>query len=253
MKTSYEKFYPEALEINGPDFCIIGMMRSGSNYFERLLNTSSSLSCHGEIFNFAKTSKYRPQIETYLGNNQVNASQGQLDSYFRSFIGEDEKRWGFRIFIDHNERVLQAIAAAPGLKKILLKRNLMEAYISLERANRTQQWLLTDENYRAREVKNFKIDIDDFVQFCLRQSLFYNGVMSEIVKNGGQPLVVDYSDLVAGNANSAIENFLGLSEPLRNDQVNTLKQNTRKIEDQVTNYGEVVRKLQKMRVARWVF
>ena len=252
MKSSYERFYAKPLNINGPEFCIIGMMRSGSNYFERLLDNSSELACHGEIFNLAETSKYSTLLKEILGENIFDPSQEALDEYFKELASSKRIRWGFRIFNDHNERVMQILVASSNVKKILLKRNLLEAYVSLKRAQISQQWLLTNESYRAKDVSAFAIDIDEFIVFCLRQSLFYNGVIFELNRNKQPFLIVDYQELVTGRANHAIEFFLDLNEPLQNKRVDTIKQNTRKIEDQISNYNEVVNKLQGMRIARWV-
>jgi len=240
MKSRFERYYSDSYEISGPGFCIIGIARSGSIYFGQLLNGHTELRCYGEIFATDVENTFSPvRIKDFI-NKAETLTQNALDDFIQYFNLVSDEDWGFRIFLNQNDKVLYSLLKNRTVKKIVLKRNLIDSYISLEIAKRTNQWLLMTEKSRVKDVGKIVIELDDFAHYVEQHSNFYRDVLNDLYKQNSKFLVVDYAELVSGRSNGKIEEFLNLSTKLNPKLVKNMKQNTLPASVRVINFNEVL-------------
>jgi hypothetical protein len=148
-----------------PAFLLVGMMRSGSNFLERQLNLLPDVRCHGELFNtafvgFSHEASGRP--EGY--KREDTAARNADEEGFIAKVDQacDRRIIGLRLFLDHSAHMTARLLHDPNVAKIVLSRNLLEAYISLETARETGVWLTTESAKappKPVKVENFAADM----------------------------------------------------------------------------------------------
>ena len=80
--------------------------------------------------------------------------------------GSKNKTVGFKIFLDHSERICDKITSDESNKKIILKRrNLLEREISQQLAEKTGEWIRFNED---REQRKLSLDIDRYFENAVR-------------------------------------------------------------------------------------
>lgn len=235
-----------------PAFLLVGMMRSGSNFLERQLNLLPDLRCHGELFN-----------PSFIGFSHHN--KGQLASYTRddpaprnadeeAFLAQvdlacDRPVIGLRLFLDHSNTMTARLLYDPNVKKVVLSRNLLEAYISLETARETGVWLTTE--VAKAPPKPVKVDINKLVTFSLRQSLYYNDVQTVLHQTGQSYLQIDYNDIKSLAKLNEIAEFVGSAHRFKTVSEPIQKQNPGSLEERVADFPKLVDELKRRQLARW--
>lgn len=125
-------------------FVLFAGMRTGSNHLEASLNAMEGVTCHGEAFNEAFVGY--PDRDAVLGFDLARRRSdpaGLLDAIARA-PGLN----GFRYFNDHDPRVFDLVMEDRGWAKIVLTRDPLESFVSLEIARATGQWKLTRPKHR---------------------------------------------------------------------------------------------------------
>ncbi|MGR3541033.1 MAG: nodulation protein NodH [Hasllibacter sp.] len=133
-------------------FVLFAEMRTGSNHLEASLNAMNGVTCHGEAFNNAFVG-YPNRAEALgfdLARRRADPA-AMLDA-----IAAAEGVNGFRYFHDHDPRVFDLLMADDGWRKIVLTRDPLDSFVSLEIARATGQWKLTQPKHR----KTAKITFD---------------------------------------------------------------------------------------------
>ncbi len=130
-------------------FVILAEMRTGSNLLEAYLNGIDGITCAGEAFNPAFIAY--PKSDALFG-----VTRDARDTDPLALLGlfpAQPGLAGFRYFHDHDPRVFDAFMRDPACAKIVLTRNPVESFVSLQIARATQQWRLGDvKNRRAEKV-----------------------------------------------------------------------------------------------------
>ncbi|MGM9487217.1 hypothetical protein [Ideonella sp. YS5] len=235
-----------------PAFLLVGMMRSGSNFLERQLNLLPDVRCHGELFNPAfvglgHEAAGRPpgyaREDTGARNADEDAFIAQVDQAC------DRRVVGLRLFLDHSAQMTARLLYDPGVAKVVLSRNLLEAYISLETARETGVWLTTEA--AKAPPKPVKVEINKLVTFALRQSLYYNDVQTVLHQTGQRYLQVDYNEIKDLAKLNEIARFVGsehqfkaVTEPIR-------KQNPGTLEERILDFPKLLEELKRRQLARW--
>jgi hypothetical protein len=137
----------------------------------------------------------------------------------------------------------------PGVAKVVLSRNLLEAYISLETARETGVWLTTEA--AKAPPRPVKVEINKLVTFALRQSLYYNDVQTVLHQTGQRYLQVDYNEIKDLAKLNEIARFVGsehqfdaVTEPIR-------KQNPGSLEERILDFPKLLEELKRRQLARW--
>lgn len=252
MKISIKPPHNKRPLFTRPAFLLVGMMRSGSNFLERQLNLLPDVRCHGELFNPAFigfSHEAKGQLAGFSRNDPAQRNEDE-DAFVRAVDGAcDRGILGLRLFLDHSPGMTSRLLYDAAVKKVVLSRNLLEAYISLETARETGVWLTTEAAKAPPEP--VKVDINKLVTFSLRQSLYYNDVQTVLHETGQSYLQVDYNEIKNLDKLNEIASFIGsphrfqeVSEPIQ-------KQNPGSLEDRIVEFPKLLQELKRRQLARW--
>lgn len=215
-------------------FAIIAAMRTGSNLLEKTLEALGDTDCHGEAFNPAFIS--HPRAGNVLGCDLQARDADPLGFLERMIAGCPDRIAGFRIFRDHNERVLDFVLSDPRCTKIVLTRDPLESWVSLQIAQKTGQWMLRDP--RRRRTAKIRFDGNDFDRFaaCQRESLEW--VEDRLAWYGKTAIRLDYRDLTDRTRLQEAARAIGSGGTVPRDPP-ILRQNPERFCQKVENYAEM--------------
>ncbi|HMS93733.1 MAG TPA: nodulation protein NodH [Tabrizicola sp.] len=221
-------------------FVILAGMRTGSNLLEANLNALGGVTCYGEVFNPHFIGK--KNAEDLFG---VTLAQREKDP--RPLLGklrsETEGLSGFRLFHDHDQRVLKLVLADPACAKIILTRNPVDSYVSLEIARTTGQWKLADAK-RLRTTPA-KFDEPKFRDHLAAGQAFQLHIMSALQTTGQTAFILDYEDLTSVAVLNGLAEFLGAPGRLKSTVDSLKKQNPEPLQDKLQNPDEMTEALKK--------
>lgn len=252
MRVSIKPPSQSSLMVRKPCFMMVGMMRSGSNFLERKLNMLPSVRCHGELFNPKFIGFSADSGDAYLGYSKNDVHPRNRDSL--GFLNEvlaanDRQQCGFRMFLDHDPAVMAEALYNPGIQKVVLTRNLLDSFVSLLIARETDVWLTTDK--RTSQVDRVHVDPDELVNFALRQSMFYNDVLTILHRTGQRFFHIDYSEIKDLDQLNAMAEFLGVPDRFEAVKEPIQRQNPGEQRDKITNHAQLVEALRVRSMARW--
>ncbi|MEK8030642.1 sulfotransferase domain-containing protein [Ideonella sp. DXS29W] len=235
-----------------PAFLLVGMMRSGSNFLERQLNLLPDVRCHGELFNpsfIGFSHQVATKIPGYARDNP--AARNADEEAFTAAVDAacDRSVVGLRLFLDHSPAMTARLLYDANVKKIVLSRNLLEAYVSLETARETGVWLTTEA--AKAPPKPVKVDINKLVTFSLRQSLYYNDVQTVLHQTGQSYLQVDYNEIKSLDKLNEIASFSGSKHRFAEVTEPIQKQNPGSLEERILDFPKLVEELKRRQLARW--
>jgi hypothetical protein len=143
---------------------------------------------------------------------------------------------GFRLFPGHDPRVLDHCLAEPRCAKIILARNPVDSYVSLEIARKTGQWRL-GEAATARTA-TIRFDARDFDGFVRRLQAFHARVRRAIQTSGQTAFHIHYADLGDAAVLDGLARWLGCTKPPGRAR-RGLVQNPAPLEEKVENFAEM--------------
>jgi len=240
------------LEVACPTFMMVGMMRSGSNFLERRISTLPSVRCHGELFNphfVGLAAEFRDSHLGFKRTDTVRRNQDAMGFLNKIIAASDRDHIGFRMFLDHDVLVMAEALYNPAVKKIVLTRNLLDSFVSLKIARETDVWLTTEA--RKETVEKVTVDTNELCTFALRQSLFYNDVLSVLQRSGQSYFHIDYAEIKDLDRLNGMAEFLGVPDRFLTADEPIKRQNPGRQEDKIANYPELSDALRKLRLARW--
>ena len=184
-------------------FVLLAEMRTGSNLLESLLNALPGVACHGEAFN-------RAHLGGQGGTALLGVSIRERDRdpfALLHRIREQPGLNGFRLFHDHDLRVLDTVLADRRCAKIVLGRNPVDSWVSLQIARRTRKWLMTD--LRGRRNARIEFDAADFDAFLAARAAFRARIHRALQVTGQTAFFLDYEDLRDAEILSGLAVWLG--------------------------------------------
>ncbi|MGV6849158.1 MAG: sulfotransferase family 2 domain-containing protein [Marinibacterium sp.] len=223
-------------------FVILAGMRTGSNFLETNLNALASVSCLGEVFNPHFVGY--PNRTEMLGLTQVDRDRDPLALVGR--IRAEPGLAGFRLFHDHDDRVLEALLADPHCAKIVLTRNPLDSYVSLQIARQTNQWKLT--NVKRRKAALARFDAADFARHLEQGQAFQVRVLNRLQRSGQSAFYLDYEDLFSLQVLNGLAAWLGVDDRLEALDQKLKPQNPGPLRDKVENPDAVERALAELDV-----
>ena len=215
-------------------FIMLGAMRSGSNLLEKFLNQYDGLVCHGELFHKSFIGVQGCQKFLGIETEARNENPQRLLDAVRA--KDPTKITGFRFFQDHDERVLEAALKDRFCAKIILTRDPVESFVSLQIALETQQWLVSDIAHRKEAQIHF--DLDEYATYLKDRTAFYERISSSLALTEQPFFEIDYSQLTDVQNINRLAAFIGdragkdaLSEPIKRQNPGALAHKISNIEE----------------------
>jgi hypothetical protein len=252
VKVSIKKPKTIGLGLKHPTFLMVGMMRSGSNLLERQLGLLPDIRCHGELFNpgFVGFAPKAPEAQAGFTREGTKARDADELAFLEKVDAAcDRPIMGLRLFLDHSPQMTARLLYDPDVKKIVLSRNLLESYVSLAIARETNVWLTTEEASRPPEP--IKVEVPKLINYALRQSLYYNDILSVLHHTGQAYRMIDYSEIKDLARLNDIAAFVGsgarmgkIDEPIKKQNIGTLA-------EKIIDFPKLQEELKRRNMARW--
>lgn len=221
-------------------FVVLGGMRTGSNLLEEELNSVPGLTSFGEVFNPHFVG--RPKRDSLLGITLPERDR-EPERLLARIAGEQDTLAGFRLFQEHDDRVLTQVLADRRAAKIVLTRNPVESYVSLKIARATGQWWLGDVS-RAKSAKA-RFDPEEFDAFLEARRAFYLRINRALQTSGQTAFHIDYADLTDPGVVAGLVRYLGVDGGIDPGAVRAKVQNPAPLSEKVENFAEMEAALQK--------
>jgi len=145
---------------------------------------------------------------------------------------------GFRLFADHDPRILDDCIADPECAKIILTRNPLDSYVSHAIAQATNQWKLTDVSKRKKAMVEF--DIIAFRSYLKKIQEFLGHIRRGLQKSGQTAFQLSFDDLNDVDVYNGLATFLVGADLRKELNPNIVRQNPEGLQEKVVNYDEMV-------------
>jgi LPS sulfotransferase NodH len=216
-------------------FVMLGSMRSGSNLLESYLNQYERLVCHGELFQ--KTFIGSLGRTEFLGIDLPTRDKHPQRLLDAVRAASPDKITGFRLFQEHNRQAMNAVLQDRLCAKIILTRDPIESFVSLQIARKTKQWMVSDIAHRKAAQIHF--DLEEYAAYLSERTAFY-AMVAHNLESTGQPFFeIDYSLLNEVENINRLAAFIGdpdaktwLEQPIK-------KQNPGALSSKISNIDEV--------------
>ncbi|WGI22079.1 sulfotransferase family 2 domain-containing protein [Amylibacter sp. IMCC11727] len=216
-------------------FVLLGNMRTGSNLFEQNIQLFDSFSSHGELFN--------PHFIGFLNRDEafgVTMQEREIKPQKllnRMISKEKDTLPGFRLFSDHDPRILQHCLNDPECAKIILTRNPLDSFVSHAIAKATDQWKLTDVSKRKKAKVHF--DFLEFKAYLTRLENYLSEIKTTLQKTGQTAFPLAFDELNDLEVYNGLAQFLGSEEKLKQLGDKIIRQNPEGLRDKVENFDEM--------------
>lgn len=214
-------------------FVVLAGMRTGSNLLEEQLAAMPGVECYGELFNphFFGKPDTRQLWGTSLDERDENPVK-VIQRMRRAAKGIP----GFRLFHDHDKRVIDHVLADRRAAKLILTRRPLDSYVSLKIAKKTDQWWLSDmATARAARVA---FEVEEYVSFLNDLHGFQNRIRQALQTTGQTAFHIGYEDLSNEDVLSGLGAFIGAKGAPDTAKVRAKVQNPSPVEDRLTNAEE---------------
>lgn len=215
-------------------FVVLAGMRTGSNYLEANLNEFAGLQCFGELFN-----------PHFIGHQGISEAHGmtlaEREADPMALVARIRQQSsglaGFRLFGDHDPRVIEAVLNDRRAAKIILSRSAAETYVSLKIAGETGQWRLGD----LKHLKTARVEFDE-AEFLTHLDLtrsFTNRIQRALQTTGQTGFFLTYDDVGDVSVLNGLARWLGVAQELSSPSTKTKKQNPEPLEQKVINWPQM--------------
>ncbi|MBJ3761605.1 nodulation protein NodH [Maribius pontilimi] len=216
-------------------FILLAEMRTGSNFLEENLNQIPGLRCWGEAFN--------PHFIGHAGKTEmagVTMAEREADpaALLAAMRAQTDGLAGFRFFHDHDPRVLELALKDRKCAKIVLNRNPLESFVSLQIARQTNQWRLSDMKNAKHAAITF--DADAFRTHLDEVRGFQLQLMHALQTSGQTAFHIGYEDVGDIDVLNGLARWLGIDGRIEALSEKTKVQNPAPLSEKVINYDEMV-------------
>lgn len=216
-------------------FIILGAMRSGSNLLEKFLNQYDGLVCHGELFQKSFIGVQGQQAFLGIDRDSRDENPQRLLDAVQS--RDPDKITGFRFFQGHDARVLAAALKDPHCAKIILTRDPIESFVSLQIALATKQWLVSDIAHR-RTVQ-IRFDLEAYAQYLKERTAYYDEISAALATLDQPFFEIDYSAMHDVASINRLARFIGDKTPKTALLQPIKRQNPEPLSQKIINIEEV--------------
>ncbi|MBI1417151.1 MAG: nodulation protein NodH [Limimaricola sp.] len=212
-------------------FVILAEMRTGSNFLEANINAFPGLHSFGEAFN--------PHFIGYPNSTDIlGITQAARDANPQVLLDRirdwPEGLGGFRLFSDHDPRVIEACLANPRCAKIVLTRNPLESFVSRKIAAATGQWKLTNVRHARQQAAHF--DAAEFTAHLTAVQAAQVHILNTLQRSAQTAFYLDYEDLQDLGVMNGLARWLGCTAQAEGLDTKLKKQNPEPMAEKVANY-----------------
>ncbi|MEL6640701.1 MAG: nodulation protein NodH [Pseudomonadota bacterium] len=222
-------------------FVIFAEMRTGSNFLEANLNSFDGLTCHGEAFNGSFIGY--PNTDHILGITQAER-EADPAILIETIKTKTPGLGGFRFFSDHDPRALDIILSDPRCAKIVLTRNPVDSFVSLQIAKATGQWKLTNVKHARQQKVQF--DPAAFEHHMDRLQTFQVSLLNAFQKSGQTAFYVAYEDLQDVDVMNGLAAYLGCEDRIESLDDRLKRQNPDGLDAKVLNFDGMAQALARL-------
>jgi LPS sulfotransferase NodH len=216
-------------------FVLFAEMRTGSNYLEDNLNALPDVTCYGEVYN-----------PTFLGHhNQFELMGYDMDrreadplGLLERIIDKTKGVPGFRLFHDHDDRVVDRVLPDPRIAKVILTRNPLDSYVSRKIATATGQWRLTDA--KNRKSAQIRFDAEEFAELTDQLAGFQDRLRRGLQLGGQGAFLIRYEDINDAEVLNGLAAFIGSEGRIEAASNKLKRQNPGDLSEKVENYDEMI-------------
>ncbi|MCK0141309.1 nodulation protein NodH [Aliiroseovarius sp. F20344] len=212
-------------------FIIFAEMRTGSNFLESNLDQFDDLKCYGETFN--PYFMVSPELKDLFGVS-VKARDEDPMLLVEKMKENTKGIPGFRFFHDHDPRVFNALIDDPHCAKVILTRNMLEAYVSRKIAWATDQWQLNNVDDAIKKKAMFVSA--EFEKLFYRMKDFQLKIKNRLQVTGQTAFYIDYEDAQNLDVINGLAKFLGAKGEITEFAGKFKKQNPEPMSEKVENY-----------------
>lgn len=189
---------------------ILAIPRTGTNYLCDLISKFDEIDSLYEIFHkdavyLGNNEQLRQNIIEHINKEYDLAIDNFRDPAFVNFVSnnhqafldiialESQKKYvSFKIFSNHlkRDKLRDLIIQNRQITKIIVKRNLLDVYLSGKIAQQTNQWGKAD-------TSKFKLEFDDndFIRWFTNQNKYYEFIETELTKGGQEIKILQYETI----------------------------------------------------------
>ena len=250
----------------------IAIPRTGTNFLCSLLNHHPLITSYYEIFHplkfYAGFHNNPEAIIKHMNQQYLLNFSDTEDTNLIKWIHDNptqliniltdlssEKYISFKLFPNHlkDSQIKLAIIKNKNIKKILVKRNLLDAYTSHEIALKTNQW----NNFNTSEI-HISLSVEKFAKWIKWAKQWYDFFENSSYLKKNEYFIINYEDIHAHKTNTDkliyVDNFLKsigikIKQNYQIPNIDSLKmmkkQDTRKnLAEKITNYQEFTKELE---------
>lgn len=211
-------------------FVVLAGMRTGSNLLEEQLAAMPGIESHGELFNPHFFGKPETDRKWELTIKQRDADPVRVIEKMKLAA---RGLPGFRLFYDHDRRVIDHVLGDTRAAKIILTRRPIDSYVSLKIARKTGQWWLGDmTSARAARVS---FVAEEYAEFLNDLTGFQSRIAHALQVTGQTAFHIAYDDLSDHEVLAGLGLFLGADGPPDPGKVRAKVQNPTPVEARLTN------------------
>lgn len=221
-------------------FVIITQSRSGSYLLVDILNQVSGIRCHPEIFKpslLELDADLKGLVKWSVARREERPIQYMLTILN---IGKYEAV-GFKLFPNHNKRVLNHVTSSNAIHKVLLLRHPVSRYISQLRAEATGVWVDKNRGADAESSSvSFTFESERFEHFLQHHERFASRNAAAATANPASYTLVDYEEVISLRALERICRSLGVPPVDTATITPSLQKQTKEpLPELVSNYNEM--------------
>ncbi len=200
-------------------FVIIASPRTGTNHFIQLLTSHPDITCHYEVFHPDSVYLFEGARADLLNKRNRNP----LAFLRKLFDACPTRACGFKIFMEHDDSVLEAILRDRVIKKIILYRsNPLAVYSSDKIAEAERRYLIAEDaperiDAGAKDAPRTRakaiFDREDFELYLDIYQSHYRHAVEVLNETNQDYMFLTYEDYVNESLFRRVFPFLGLSQP----------------------------------------
>lgn len=215
-------------------FVILGAMRTGSNFLESSLAELDAITCYGEVFNpfFIGKKGQKSLFGINLRNRELRP-----ELLYSKLLEETDGIAGIRYFQGHHSGILKTLLNDPNCAKIILTRNPLDSFVSLEIAMKTQEWVI--ESHAKPTSTMIKFRPYAFKKFLHELDGFYTNIRRSLQVLGQSAFEISYEDLNDAEVLNGLIKWLGINDQLKSPSARFRRQNPTDLSEKVENIDTV--------------